>query len=204
MSSESTPALVLASASPRRSELLASLGIAFRKQPANVDESERPGETPHEYVLRLARAKSRAIEAAAGELVLAADTIVVLDDRLLGKPRNRSEVVEMLEALSGRHHRVLTAVSLRDTKAQTEADDVAETRVLFHELTAHEIDWYSHTGEPDDKAGSYAMQGLGALFVSGIEGNGSNVIGLPIPLLYELFSRLGYDLKRLCGATKGA
>ena len=194
----SVPALVLASASPRRSQLLQALGIPFECRPSPVDESPRPDEAPEDYVQRLSQLKATSARAKPGELILAADTVVVLDGQLLGKPKNRQDAKRMLRSLAGRAHRVLSGVCLRECSSERLVGGVEESRVFLRPLSEHEISWYTSTGEPDDKAGSYALQGLGALFVHRIEGNSSSVIGLPLPLLYDLFHQLDYDLKELC------
>ena len=182
------PDLVLASGSPRRRELLEGLGVRFKVRPVDLDESPLPGEPPRDYVLRLAVEKAAA-RVEPGELVLAADTTVVVDGEILGKPRDDEDARRMLRLLAGRGHSVLTGIALG------KAAEVDETLVRFAPLSESEIDWYVATGEPRDKAGAYAIQGLGSLFVEGVEGSYSNVVGLPIPLMYRLFSRLGYDLK---------
>jgi len=180
------PELVLASGSPRRRELLEGLGVRFTVRPVDLDESPLPGEAPKDYVLRLAVEKAAA---ASGELVLAADTTVVVDGEILGKPRDDEDARRMLRLLSGREHSVLTGIALGKVA------EVDETLVRFAPLSEAEIDWYVATGEPRDKAGAYAIQGLGSLFVEAVEGSYSNVVGLPIPRMYRLFARLGYDLK---------
>lgn len=192
------PALVLASASPRRRELLGGLGLAFTVRPVDLDETPRPNEEPRAYVLRLAREKAAA-QAAEGELVLAADTIVVLDGELLGKPRDEADARRMLRRLAGREHTVYTGVALEEPGAglgqeprRAAAVDASQVRIA--ELTNERIAWYVATGEPLDKAGSYAVQGLGALLVESIAGNYTNVVGLPLPLTARLFAELGYDL----------
>lgn len=191
------PDLVLASASPRRSRLLQSLGLAFTVRPVDLDETPLPGEEPRPYVLRLAREKARA-RAATGELVLAADTTVVLDEELLGKPADPDEAAAMLGRLAGREHTVLTAVAVHEAgdgeRTGREQAAVEVSRVRIAPLTPEEIRWYVATGEPLDKAGSYAVQGLGALFVEAVYGNYTNVVGLPLPTVRRLFARLGYDL----------
>ena len=184
--------LILASASPRRRELLESLDLGFTVRPAAVDETPHPGERPRDLVRRLAREKAAA-GARNGEWVLAADTIVVRDGEVLGKPAHRNEARSMLERLQGRWHLVLTGVALRPPDGDT-LHAVESTRVLFAELTPEQIDWYAATGEPDDKAGAYAVQGLGALFVSEIDGNYSNVVGLPLPTVRQLFEGAGSDV----------
>lgn len=192
------PTLILASASPRRSELLAGLGIDFECRPVEIDESLRSRESPAGYVARLAAEKAKAASAADGDLVLAADTIVELDGVLLGKPRDSGHAVETLRRLSGREHRVLTGVSLLEAGSGRVVSEVQETRVTMKRFTERELEWYVATGETDDKAGAYALQGLGALFVEGLAGNNTNVIGLPLPVVYRLFERLGYDLLDRC------
>jgi len=185
---------VLASASPRRRELLAGIGLAFEVRPAALDESLRNGESPERHVTRLALEKASAV-GGEGELVLAADTIVVIDGEILGKPADDDDARRMLHRLQGREHRVLTAVALRAVAAERVASAAAESAVRMRALGAEEIAWYVATGEPADKAGAYALQGIGGLFVEAIRGSSSNVIGLPLGVVYDLFPRLGYDLR---------
>ena len=188
------PALILASSSPRRRELLGSLGLRFTVRAADLDETPLAGEDPRDTVLRLARAKAAA-RAHPGELVLAADTVVVIDGELLGKPQDPADARRMLGRIAGREHTVLTAVALDEPDRERRTAAVATSRVRMAPMSAEEIDWYVATGEPLDKAGSYAVQGLGALFVEEVFGNYTNVVGLPIPLTYRLFRELGYDLR---------
>lgn len=185
--------LVLASASPRRSRLLRSLGLTFTVRPVDLDETPLPGEEPRDYVLRLAREKARA-RAHPGELVLAADTVVVLDGALLGKPADAAEAVAMLGRLAGREHTVLTGVAACEPGAGGERSAVESSRVRIAPLGEAEIRWYVGTGEPLDKAGSYAVQGLGALFVEAVYGNYTNVVGLPLPAVRRLVAELGHEL----------
>jgi septum formation protein len=192
------PALVLASASPRRRELLSGLGVAFTVRPVDLDETPRPGEEPRDYVLRLAREKAAA-RVEPGELVLAADTIVVLDGDLLGKPRDEADARRMLSRIAGREHTVLTGVALLETTVEggraAPTARVEASRVRMAAMSEAEVAWYVATGEPLDKAGSYAVQGLGALFVEEVFGNYTNVVGLPLPATRRLFAELGYDLR---------
>ena len=178
--------LLLASASPRRAEILEALGIPFTVAPTDVDETVAPGESGRDAALRLAAEKAAAAAARHPEdWVLAADTLVLLDGAILGKPRDDAEAREMLRRLSGREHRVVTAVRL--TKAAgPELDAVEESRVRIAPLDEDEIRWYVATGEPRDKAGAYAVQGLGARFVESVEGSFSNVMGLPARSVYDL------------------
>ena len=194
--------LVLASASPRRRELLESLDLDFTVRPASVDETANPGERPRDLVRRLAREKAEAA-ARDGEWVLAADTIVVVDGAILGKPADRDEARNMLERLQGRWHLVLTGTALRPPAGDT-LHAVESTRVLFAELTPEQIDWYAATGEPDDKAGAYAVQGLGSLFILEIDGNYSNVVGLPLPTVRQLFEGAGSDVREFRRHPLGA
>lgn len=197
------PALVLASASPRRRELLAGLELAFTVRPVDLDETPRPDEEPGAYVFRLARekaaARAGASEGAEGaELVLAADTTVVLDGDILGKPVDVLDARRMLGRIAGREHTVLTGVALHERRVGGEVrqvSTVASSRVRMAPMSEREIAWYAATGEPLDKAGSYAVQGLGALFVEEVFGNYTNVVGLPLPATYRLFAELGYDLR---------
>jgi len=176
---------------------LKGLGVGFSVRPADLDESPLPGETADQHVQRLAQDKAKA-RAEAGELVLAADTVVVIDGDILGKPRDIAEARAMLERLAGRRHTVLSGVALIDGSDQRSAHGMERTEVRIAVMKAADISWYVDTGEPMDKAGAYAIQGLGALFVEEIEGNYSNVVGLPIPLTQSLFRDLGFDLRELC------
>jgi septum formation protein len=195
------PPVLLASSSPRRQEFLRALGIPFRSFSPHVDESLRAGEDPFEAAERLARAKASAAASAAGsapgvpaseELVIAADTLVVLEGRALGKPGDRAEALAMLRALSGRRHEVVTAIALAHRGALLSGRDV--TTVAFATLDEPTIGRYVESGEADDKAGAYALQGLAGFFIDRIEGSPSNVVGLPVRLLYTLAARLGVDL----------
>jgi len=185
------PRLVLASQSPRRRELLAQLGLALDVRPSDADEAVHPGEPPRDYVLRVAREKARAVP---GDLVLAADTAVVLGDEVLGKPAGDDDARRMLRALSGTEHEVLTAVVVRRAAIRLELDAVVATKVRFAPLGPAEIDWYVGTGEPLDKAGAYAIQGAGGAFVVGVEGSVSNVVGLPLAETAALLRRAGLSL----------
>jgi septum formation protein len=189
--------LVLASASPRRRELLGQLGLSFEVSAADIDETPRQGEPATDYVLRLAREKARVVAARnSGAWVLAADTTVVLGEELLGKPRDEAEVREMMGRLSGRTHEVQTGVALAGPGAEHpgELSMVVRTRVTFRPLSAGEIAWYASTGESLDKAGGYAIQGKGGFLVAGIEGSPTNVIGLPLGETLELLARAGVPL----------
>lgn len=185
------PPLLLASASPRRLELLRALGLEPLVRPADVDETLRPGEDPHDAAERLARAKAVAVAegAPAGAVVLAADTIVVLDGEALGKPRDDDDARRMLRALRGRGHDVVTGVALARDGILVSGRETTE--VLFAPMTDEEVDAYVASGEPSDKAGAYALQGLGGLFVERITGTPSNVIGLPFRLVRRLGAEVG-------------
>lgn len=189
---------VLASGSPRRRELLQGLGVRFKVRSADIDETPHPGEAPDAYVLRLAREKARAA-GLPGELVLAADTTVVVDGEILGKPEDDADAGRMLRLLSGREHEVLTGVAVLEILEGGDriASEIARSAVRMARLTPEEIAWYVATGEPRDKAGAYAIQGLGSLFVETVSGNYSNVVGLPVPTVYRLLGELGHDLKAL-------
>lgn len=178
--------LVLASASPRRAEILTSLGIPFTVDPADVDETPRPGEAPDQMAARLASAKAAAVaERHPGVPILAADTLVVLDRAVLGKPVDDADAARMLSRLSGREHRVVTGVCLR-ADAGPGTTLVEWSRVRFAPLSEDEIRWYVATAEPRGKAGAYAVQGLGARFIEGVEGSFTNVMGLPARAVYRL------------------
>lgn len=182
--------LVLASRSPRRLQLLAQLGISPLVLPADIDETPAATETPRDYVERIARAKATAVEPPPGACVLGADTAVVLDDLILGKPGHNADAArQTLHCLSGRTHSVFTAVALR-TPADTTVVCV-QTRVTFRDLSAEECEHYLATDEPWDKAGAYAIQGLGGAFVLRIDGSYSNVVGLPLCETLALLRRAG-------------
>jgi septum formation protein len=180
--------LILASASPRRAELLRSAGFAFEVAPAEVDETPIPDEAPEPYALRVARDKAaKAVGRAPDGAVLAADTVVVVDGQILGKPVDLADAERMLCLLSGGTHQVHTAVVLR--RGADEVSEVVTTRVHFLPITADDIAWYVASGEPLGKAGSYAIQGRGARFIDWIEGSWSNVVGLPIATVHRLLQR---------------
>ncbi len=176
---------ILASASPRRRELLAAAGLFFEVDPVAVDERRQPGEPPDRYVARVARLKA---EAGAvrhpAEVVLAADTAVVIGDDVLGKPADEEDAARMLRLLSGRAHQVLTGVAI--AQGGRTLVHVETTTVRVHPLSPEEIAWYVRTGEPRDKAGAYAIQGLASRFIAGVDGSYTNVVGLPVSHVYQL------------------
>jgi len=181
--------LVLASASPRRAELLAAAGFRFECLAVDVDERVWQGETPERYVRRLASAKAaRAATLRPDAIVLGADTAVVVDGEILGKPCDDGEAARMLLRVAGRAHDVLTGVSLRS--GAIEVGSVATTVVVFAPLTPAEIRWYVGSGEGRDKAGAYAIQGLASRFITRLEGSYSNVVGLPVACVYELLGQI--------------
>ncbi len=181
--------LVLASASPRRRDLLEQIGVRFRVRPADVDEGRRAGESARDYVARLAESKARAVAATAELPVLGADTTVVTDERVLGKPADEEDAVATLMALSGREHRVLTALAL--VQGERCATRLSETRVTFCHLDEALCRRYWRTGEPADKAGAYGIQGLGAVLVEKIHGSYTGVVGLPLAQTRELLQLFG-------------
>ena len=180
--------LVLASGSPRRSELLRAAGIDFTVRVADVDETVLPNELPRDYVVRLSREKAQAVasEIGDGEIVLGADTTVVVLNEIAGKPIDENDARRMLRLLSGKWHEVLTGVSLVNDGKVT--SDIALTRVKFAKLSEEEIDWYISTGEAMDKAGAYGIQGYASRFVERIEGSYSNVVGLPVQMVYRMLN----------------
>jgi septum formation protein len=183
-----TRMLILASSSPRRREILQAAGIEFTVRPADLDEAVLPGEKALSYVRRLARAKAEAIPAGPGDVVLGADTVVVVEGEILGKPSGAADARRMLRLLAGREHAVMTGVCLRRPGADA-VEDVALTRVWFLPLSEGEIAGYVESGEPLDKAGAYAIQGLASKFVDRIEGCYFNVVGLPVALVYQHLRR---------------
>lgn len=177
--------IILASASPRRAELLAAAGFTFDVDPAHVDETPIDGEAAGAYARRLACDKARAVAARhPGRVVLAADTVVVLDRRIFGKPADRADAARMLRELSGRDHEVLTAVAVARDGAVDE--HLESTWVRFAPMSADEVAWYVASGEADDKAGAYGIQGLASRFVTRIDGSYTNVVGLPVAAVHRM------------------
>ena len=185
---------ILASASPRRRELLSALGLSFEVRPAKGEEHPEPGLSGGETAKRLSRAKCLEIAADADEdaVVIAADTVVCLDDEILGKPADEQDAGRMLRALSGRDHRVFTGVTV--ARGGRVLSDYEETAVHFRPLSEREIEAYIATGEPIDKAGAYGIQGRASLFVRAIEGDYFNVVGLPLCKLGQMLKELGVEL----------
>ena len=194
----SLPKLILASSSPRRSEILTSVGWEFTKDSADIDETELPGESPEDYVQRLAREKAGAVaERYEDALVLGADTTVLIDHQIIGKPADLTDAKRMLKMLSGNWHEVLTGVALVKVQSpkpkvpsQKTVVGLQRTRVKFAVMSDEEIEFLAEKGEPLDKAGAYAVQAQAALFIEGIEGDYWNVVGLPIHLVYELVKQI--------------
>ena len=182
--------LILASQSPRRRQILERAGIPFEVRFADVPEQIMAGEAPRDYVLRLSQEKASAVE---GDLVLGADTVVVADEHVLEKPRDAADARRMLHLLRGREHSVLTGVCLR--KGMEVQNIAAETRVHFVEMTDAEVDEYVASGEPMDKAGAYAIQGLASKFIDRVNGDYLNVVGLPVSLVYAMLRKAGYQMR---------
>lgn len=190
--------IVLASASPRRSELLSQVGIEFEIIPSNIPEEPLDGETPSEHVMRLASQKASdvASRVAAGRVgtakwVIGSDTVVIIDGEILEKPEDHMDAIAMLKKLSGREHKVITGYSIINSSSSEEVKRAVETAVKFKELTDSEIEGYVDSGEPMDKAGAYAIQGLGSFMVEGIVGSYSNVVGLPVCQIVNDLEALG-------------
>jgi len=184
--------VILASKSPRRYELLMQMGLDFEVIPSKVFEDFVQAETPRDHVIRLAEAKAREV---AGKFpdrwVVAADTIVCINGSILGKPKCREEAVEMLHRLSGKEHLVLTGFSVHHLEKGMDDKETVETAVKVKALTSAEIEWYVQTGEPFDKAGGYAIQGIGSFMIESIQGSYTNVVGLPLCELIQMLNRLG-------------
>jgi septum formation protein len=181
------PKLVLASASPRRAEILRASGWQFEALAANADESRHDHEAATTYVERVARAKAEVVRSRVpGATVVGADTVVVVDGEILGKPRDEQDARRMLRLLQGRWHQVLTGVAVFNGNMGQPRVAHKVTEVRFAEMKEDEIGWYVDSGEPMENAGAYAIQGFGARFIEGIKGDYSNVVGLPVRLLYEL------------------
>lgn len=197
--------LILASASPRRADLLRQLGLSFQVLPSSVPEDVLPGETPEAHVRRLAREKALEIHRAQHQaLVLAGDTVVVLDDRILGKPRDSEDAVAMLTALSGRTHEVVSGLALAAPWGEIR-DGALTTEVTFRPFNEAFARRYVDTGEPLDKAGAYGIQEMGSVLVEKIRGDYHTVVGLPIPLFLRLLAEEGiqFDFGRLLQNSKG-
>jgi septum formation protein len=185
---------ILASSSPRRRELLASISLDFEVLPSNVPEVHQPGEAPEEYVARLSRDKAQAIaEQHPSRWIIAADTTVLLDDQLLEKPADAADAARMLGTIAGKTHVVYTGLTLQNTDRGHSETRVAESEVRMLPLTPSEIEWYVRTGEPLDKAGAYAVQGIGAMFIDSIHGSYTNVVGLPLATLFQMLRHAGID-----------
>jgi septum formation protein len=194
------PQLVLASASPRRRDILAAAGLRFQVEPSDLDESGLPGEAPAAHAARLARAKALAVARRRARdpacVVIAADTLVVIDARVLGKPADAREAESHLASLCGRTHRVITAVAVMRADAVCPREALVESEVALRPASADEIRAYVATGEPLDKAGAYALQGEGRRFVERVIGSESNVIGLPLEETLELLRAEGVVARR--------
>ena len=189
-----SPSLILASASPRRRELLETLSLPFSVMPAHVDERPHTAEPPEAYVARLARTKAEHLARQfPSAWVLGADTVVVLDQLILGKPADAAAAHAMLSSLSGREHTVMTGVAVVRLDMGNTVGDVVSTRVRFHDLLPTDIEAYIATGEPFDKAGAYAVQGRGGQFVATLEGCYNNVVGLPLERAMALLRSAGYE-----------
>lgn len=185
---------ILASASPRRSQLLASIGLDFEVIPSHVPEVRNEGEAPEEYVARLSRDKAGAIAREhPAQWVIAADTTVHLDDTLLEKPVDANDAKRMLATIAGRTHIVYTGVTLQNVEHEYRDTRVAETEVRMLPLSESEIEWYVASGEPLDKAGAYAAQGIGGVFIDSIHGSFTNVVGLPLATLFQMLRKAGVD-----------
>ncbi len=196
------PEVVLASASPRRREILALTGVSFGIDPAEVDERILPGEAPRAHVERLALAKAEAVAPRwPRSVILGCDTVVVLDGgNILGKPQDGPDAARMLRLLSGKEHAVLSGVAVLRPATGARQVVTVETRVRFKPLTEGEIAWYVESGEPMDKAGAYAIQGRGGIFVEGIVGPPSNVVGLPLMMTTLLLRGVGLAVAERPGA----
>jgi len=195
ITADKKPLLILASSSPRRRDLLLQIGVDFTVSPADVNESILPGELPEDYALRVSLDKARAASGKAGEgIVIAADTIVVFKDVILGKPADSKEARRMLGMLSGEMHRVITGLTVMNAATGVVSCKTSTTKVWFRNLKDDEVNRYILSGEPLDKAGGYGIQGKGALLVERIEGCYYNVVGLPLGLLDDMLREFGINL----------
>jgi len=184
--------LFLASKSPRRAEILSAVGWPFEQHAAGIDETRSDGEDAISYTQRLARTKAETVARQIGEgLVLGADTVVVVGEEILGQPRDDDDARRMLSLLNGKWHKVLTGVALvRADQLSSAMVEYQSTRVRFRDMSPDEIEWYVSTGEPGDKAGAYAIQGQGGIFIEEIEGDYFNIVGLPVRLVYQMAQRI--------------
>lgn len=187
--------IILASASPRRKELLEKIGLKFEVEPGDGEEIVATGLEAHEVVRRLSREKAEVVARKhCNAVIIAADTVVLIGDKILGKPHNRTEAKKMLQTLSGKSHVVITGFTIIDTAKRRMLSKEVETKVYMRELNSEEIDAYVKCGEPLDKAGAYAIQGLGSVIVEKIEGDYFNVVGLPLSALSESLKEFGIDV----------
>ena len=199
--------LILASASPRRQELLRNAGIPFIVEPTDIPEIPQPGEAPTAFVERLAGEKARVIARHhVNDFVLGADTTVVVGDEILNKPADKGDAARMLAMLSGRTHQVITGVCVivpatENRKLRTERIRSERTSVTFEKLTRQDIDFYVRTGESMDKAGAYAIQGMASRWISRIQGDYFNVVGLPVALVYRTLRELGFEEREKAGPS---
>ena len=185
---------VLASSSPRRRDLLGSIGAEFDVIPSHIPEERGEGETPEEYVARLSREKAHAVSVHHPDRwIIAADTTVALDDLVLEKPADAEDAKRMLAAIAGKTHVVYTGVTLTRSEPHYIDTHVATSEVRMLAMTSRDIAWYVETGEPLDKAGAYAAQGVGGMFIDSIHGSFTNVVGLPLALLFQMLRRAGID-----------
>lgn len=199
--------LILASGSPRRREILRGLGLSFKVIPSTIDEQVSQPFTPGELVEHLALRKAKSVaRSRANSLVIGADTVVVLDGEVLGKPADRREAYATLERLQGKTHQVFSGIALVETDGSVQVVRHCVrhriTRVHIRPMSSAEIEWYIGTNEPMDKAGSYGIQGLGSVWVKGIDGCYTNVVGLSVPMLYEMVKDMGYSLFDDFGVTQ--
>ena len=195
MSPPATSKLILASASPRRQQLLTQVGIPFAIEPANIDERTTPGEAPQDYVLRMAYEKAqRVAQQRPSAFVLGADTIVTIDHQILGKPRDLAEARRMLRSLSGRTHAVMTGLALLHHDRGIVQRDAVSTSVRFRHLSEHDIETYVTIAQPLDKAGAYAIQDSACAFVESFDGCYTNVVGLPVQRTADLMRAAGMDI----------
>jgi len=189
-----TTRFILASRSPRRRELLASIGLEFDVVPSNIPEVRGEDESPEEYVARLSREKAAAIAREhPSRWIIAADTTVLLGDQMLEKPLDDEDAKRMLATIAGRTHIVYTGVTLQNIERQHHETRVATSEVRMLPLDARDVAWYVATGEPLDKAGAYAVQGIGAMFIDSIHGSYTNVVGLPLATLFQMLRKAGLD-----------
>ncbi|MCK4667729.1 septum formation inhibitor Maf [Candidatus Dependentiae bacterium] len=191
--------LILASSSPRRKKILTDLGLQFEVIPPEISEEVKPNESPKDFAIRCSTDKAKEVAKKHNGIIISADTIVVLENKIIGKPKDKDDAVQILKSLSGKKHQVITGITLFDSESQKLISDFVQTDVWITKLNDDDIEKYINTFEPSDKAGAYAAQGKGAVLVERVDGDFFNVVGLPVFKLYKLLKEFNIDLLKYPG-----